>query len=149
MPTSALKQRRHVRTQRMQRPLPDQRINYAVLEQQVEGLESYVENLSSSIVGLDRKVSESMGALGSKMETAIASINAKLDEKSRTHWPTLIAAGSLLVVIMGSLGTLAYLPIKSVQDSQATELQSLRTTELRRAEEFGWLRAKHDQGLPH
>lgn len=126
----------------------DPRINYAVLEQQVEGLESYVENLSSSIVGLDRKVSESMSALGGKMETAIASINAKLDEKSRTHWPTLIAAGSLLVVIMGSLGSLAYLPIKASMETAFDEIKALRSHELISEARFGWMRAKHDQQMP-
>jgi hypothetical protein len=140
----------HRRSSNRVRPdlFPDPRAAYAVLEQQVVGLEKDVTDLGSSIVGLDRKMTEALSSLGGRMETAIASINAKLDEKSRTHWPTLIAAGSLLVVIMGSLGSLAYLPIKATQDTQAEEIKALRMVELRRAEELGWIRAKHDQDMP-
>ena len=115
----------------------DRTTAYAVLDQQVENLEGYVDSLSNSIVSLDRKVTDSINLLGSRMEAAIGTVNTKLDEKSKTHWPTLIAAGSLIVAIMTALGGLAYLPIKANQDQQHFELREQRTELFRLNREQG------------
>lgn len=121
---------------------------YAVLEQQVIGLEKDVGDLSSSIVAMDRKISDGLNNIGTRLETAVSAIHTKLDERSKTHWPTLIAAGSLLVLIMGSLGTLAYMPIREKQDSLSTDVEVLRRVEQNRSEELGWLRAKMGERMP-
>lgn len=60
------------------------------LEQRVYGLEKAVGDISSMIAGL----------------------SSKIDERSRTSWPTLAAFASVLVLVMGGLGALAYRPIE-------------------------------------
>lgn len=60
------------------------------LEQRVYGLEKAVGDISSMIAGL----------------------SSKIDERSRTSWPTLASFAGVLVVVMGGLGALAYRPIE-------------------------------------
>lgn len=61
------------------------------LEQRVYGLEKAVGDISSMIAGL----------------------SSKIDERSRTSWPTLAAFASVLVLVMGALGALATKPMES------------------------------------
>ena len=69
--------------------------------------------LKTTIVGLDRKFSETLTNFGTRFETALASVTAKLDERGRTQWPTLISAGVLMLAIMAAIGTLAYRPVEA------------------------------------
>ncbi len=69
---------------------PQARYDIGALEQRVSGTEKALNDISSSI----------------------AALGAKLDERSRTPWVTLIAAGGFLLAFMTTIGVLAYGPIE-------------------------------------
>ena len=69
---------------------PKARYDIGALEQRVTGTERALNDISSQI----------------------AALGAKLDERSRTPWVTLIAAGGFLLAFMSTIGVLAYSPIE-------------------------------------
>lgn len=69
---------------------PKARYDIGALEQRVTGTERALNDISSSI----------------------AALGAKLDERSRTPWVTLIAAGGFLLAFMTTIGVLAYGPVE-------------------------------------
>lgn len=72
---------------------PKARYDIGALEQRVIGVEQAVQSIS----------------------TQFSALSAKLDERGRTQWPTLITAGGFLMAIMGGVGTLAYRPVEAAQ----------------------------------
>lgn len=84
---------------------------FAQLAQQVSTLEDDYTDIKSTIVGLDRKFTDTLSSVATRFETALASVNAKLDERGRTQWPTLIAAGMFLLGVVGAVGAMALRPI--------------------------------------
>lgn len=71
----------------------DQQARYDIgaLEQRVYGLEKAISDVSSDI----------------------AALGTKIDERSRTPWATLIAAGGFLLAFMTTVGVLAYRPVEA------------------------------------
>lgn len=68
---------------------PKARYDIGALEQRVTGTERALNDISSQI----------------------AALGAKLDERSRTPWVTLISAGGFLLAFMTAIGVLAYNPV--------------------------------------
>lgn len=69
---------------------PKARYDIGALEQRVFTLEKGLNDISS----------------------AISALGAKIDERSRTPWATLIAAFAFLLAFMTTVGVLAYRPIE-------------------------------------
>ena len=70
---------------------PKARYDIGALEQRVTGTERALSEISSQIAGL----------------------SAKLDERSRTPWVTLVSAGMFLLAFMTTIGVLAYGPVEN------------------------------------
>ena len=43
---------------------------------------------------------------------ALHDVSQKLDKRSETQWPVIIGFGTLSLLVIGALGTLAYVPVK-------------------------------------
>jgi hypothetical protein len=84
---------------------PKARYDIGALEQRVFGLEKQLNDISSSI----------------------AALGAKLDERSRTPWVTLIAAGGFLLAFMTTIGVLAYGPIEKGLTRQQSVIDQMET----------------------
>lgn len=80
--------------------------SFSALRQQVLGLEDDYRELKSVVVGLDRK-----------METGLAAINTKLDDKNKTPWGVIFSGMAFILAFCMAIGTLAYMPIKSDTDT--------------------------------
>lgn len=74
-------------------------------------LEQRVYSTEQSITALGAQIS----ALSTKVETAFGSLSAKFDERGRTQWPVIIGFGTLMMIVAGAVGTLAYMPIREKQ----------------------------------
>jgi len=85
--------------------------SFAALAQQVATLEGDYNDLKSTLVGIDRKFTETLGSLSTKFDTAIAGLSTKIEERGKTQWPTLIAAGMFFLAVTGAIGAMAYRPI--------------------------------------
>ena len=76
------------------------------------------------------KMESEVGSLQGKMEQGFQSLAGELAKRAQTPWGTLISAGSLLVVVMGVIGTLAFLPVKTqietLQDAHGTLRREMR-----------------------
>lgn len=70
---------------------PKARIDIGALDQRVIGLEKALSDITS----------------------AIAALGAKIDERSRTPWVTLISAFTFMLAFIAAIGVLAYKPIES------------------------------------
>ncbi|HEY0292809.1 MAG TPA: hypothetical protein VGC51_10835 [Hansschlegelia sp.] len=81
---------------------------FAALEQRVYGLERGVTDLSAS-----------MSVRFGDVTTQIAGLGAKLDERSRTPWATIVSAMGVVLAIVIAGGQLAKLPI----DQAVTRLE--------------------------
>jgi hypothetical protein len=63
----------------------------------------------------------------------------------KTQWQTIVTSVGVLVAILGSLGALAYLPIRNGMDQLSAETRLLRDTTVPRAEHFErWRRFDDD-----
>lgn len=69
---------------------PKARIDIGALDQRVIGLEKALSDITS----------------------AIAALGAKIDERSRTPWVTLISAFTFMLAFITAIGVLAYKPIE-------------------------------------
>lgn len=74
------------------------------LEQRVYNVEQGLQSISAQISGL----------------------SAKLDERSKTPWATLISGGVFMLAIMSTVGVLAYRPIDAAQIRGELDLRELR-----------------------
>jgi len=81
-------------------PVP--RTTIDVLDNRIRTVERGMENLSHEMVNLSTKI-----------DTQTSSLSAKLDERGKTQWPTLIAGGSFVLGVTLAIGTLAYRPVIS------------------------------------
>lgn len=86
-------------------PLKTSADNFAALRQQVIGLESDYQELKGVVVGVSNE-----------MRAGFTAINQKLDARSITPWSLYISGFVALLVLLGMLGTVLYVPIKSTQD---------------------------------
>ena len=97
------------------------RYDIGALEQRVSGTEQALNNISSQI----------------------AALGAKLDERSRTPWVTLIAGGGFLLAFMSAIGVLAYNPIEKTQARHQQILDGLQASYVQDLkDEIKLLRAK-------
>lgn len=98
--------------------------SFAALHQQVIGLDGDYQELKSVVVSLDRK-----------MDSGFAAINTKLDEKNRTPWAVVFSALAFILAFCVSIGTLAYMPIKSdtenLRQAQVRDVDRLDTRDQR------------------
>lgn len=74
------------------------------LEQRVYNVEQGLQSISAQISGL----------------------SAKLDERSKTPWATLISGGVFMLAIMSTVGVLAYRPIDAAQVRGELDLREMR-----------------------
>jgi Asp-tRNA(Asn)/Glu-tRNA(Gln) amidotransferase A subunit family amidase len=86
--------------------------------------------LGARVENIDRQLS----AVSAQFTAAIATLSAKIDEKGKTQWPTLVGAGTLVVAIMCALGGLAYAPVLSALSRISAEIVELRDRQVPRAE---------------
>lgn len=106
--------------------------SWAALDERVLGLENDVQKI-------DQKLDSGLNSLRVDFNTAIASIVSKLDAQGKPNWNVIVAGIGVGITILVTLGTLAYLPIKSDTDSLKSE--SLRRYEQTRNES----RTNYDQ----
>ncbi|GLK56303.1 hypothetical protein JOD31_002339 [Methylopila capsulata] len=85
--------------QQARRALPDD-ASFAALEQRVYGLERMVQDLNQLFSGRIGEVSAQLSGLG-----------AKLDERSRTPWATIVSAMGVVLALAVAGGQLAKSPI--------------------------------------
>lgn len=69
-----------------------------------------------------------------QVESAIALLSTEVRAGGKTQWQTIVTAIGVLVGILGALGTLAYLPIKTGMEGLASETRTLRDAVVPRAE---------------
>ena len=80
-----------------------------------------------------------------QVETAIATLSAEVRAGGKTQWQTIVTSVGVLVAILGSLGALAYLPIRNGMDQLSAEARLLRDTTVPRAEHAErWRRTDED-----
>jgi hypothetical protein len=85
---------------------PDQQ--YGVIEQRFRNIEGQVTDLKSSL------------------SSQIASIAAKMDERSKPQWQLMVSAIGVMMTILIALGGLIYMPIKTDQLKNEQEILKLR-----------------------
>jgi hypothetical protein len=93
---------------------PDQQ--YGVIEQRFRNIEGQVTDLKSSL------------------SSQIASIAAKMDERSKPQWQLMVSAIGVMMTILIALGALIYMPIKAEQVKTDTEITRLREALVPRGE---------------
>jgi hypothetical protein len=115
------------------RPL-DPDTQYAALQERVHGLGQQFSHFEQTTTRSFQQV-----------ETALATLSAELRAGGKTQWQTIVTSVGVLVAILGSLGALAYLPIRNGMDQLSAETRLLRDTTVPRAEHFErWRRFDDD-----
>jgi hypothetical protein len=85
---------------------PDQQ--YGVIEQRFRNIEGQVTDLKSSL------------------SSQIASIAAKMDERSKPQWQLMVSAIGVMMTILIALGSLVYMPIRADQMKNDQEILKIR-----------------------
>lgn len=79
------------------------------------GTRDTIGSLAAQVRLLDRDnvtITRALEDLETKFERGLAALGTKLDQRSTTQWPTLIAAFAVTVTILGGLITILYGPIQ-------------------------------------
>lgn len=63
------------------------------------------------------------------IESGITALSAKIDERSRTSWPTLASFAGVLVIVMGGMGTLALRPNEAAITRLENKVSALELSE--------------------
>jgi hypothetical protein len=115
------------------RPL-DPDTQYAALQERVYGLGQQFTHFEQATTRSFQQV-----------ESALATLSAELRAGGKTQWQTIVTSVGVLVAILGSLGALAYLPIRNGMDQLAAEARLLRDTTVPRSEHAErWRRTDED-----
>lgn len=115
-------------------PQADPTTQYAALQERVHGL-------GQQFLGFEQATTRSF----QQVESAIATLGAELRAGGKTQWQTIVTSVGVLVSILGALGALAYMPIKSGTEQMATEMRMMREAIVPRAEHAQrWQRVDHD-----
>lgn len=112
-------------------PQRDPDTQFAALQERVHGLGQQFLHFEQSTTRPFQQV-----------ETALATLSAELRAGGKTQWQTIVTAIGVLVAILGSLGALAYLPIKTGMDQLAGETRILREAIVPRTEQEVWRRSQ-------
>lgn len=97
--------------------------HYAALDQRVTGLEGAVKDIASGVRDL----------------------GTKLDNNSKTPWPTIISLAGVAVAILVAIGGLAYRPIDAAQSRLESELKIVQLQIVPRGEHTEhWRRDEKD-----
>lgn len=112
----------------------DSDLQYAALQERVYGLGQQFLNFEQATTRGFQQV-----------ETAIAALSTEVRAGGKTQWQTIVTAVGVLVTILGAIGTLAFLPVKSGMDQNTTEVRLLRENMVPRTEQAErWRRAEDD-----
>ena len=112
----------------------DPTTQYAALQERVHGLGQQFLHFE-----------QATGRSFQQVETALAALSAELRAGGKTQWQTIITSVGVLVAILGSLGALAYLPIKNGMDGLSGEARTMREMIVPRAEHADrWRRTERD-----
>jgi hypothetical protein len=93
----------------------DPNMQYAALQERVHGLGQQFLNFEQTTTRSFQQV-----------EAALAGLSAEVRAGGKTQWQTIVTAVGVIVTILGALGTLAYLPVKSGMDQLSGEVRILR-----------------------
>lgn len=112
----------------------DPDLQYAALQERVYGLGQQFLNFEQATTRGFQQV-----------ETAIAALSTEVRAGGKTQWQTIVTAVGVLVTILGAIGTLAYLPVKSGMEANTAEVRLLRENIVPRPEHLErWRRAEDD-----
>lgn len=112
----------------------DPDLQYAALQERVHGLGQQFLNFEQATTRGFQQV-----------EHAIAALSTEVRAGGKTQWQTIVTAIGVLVTILGAIGTLAYLPVKSGMDANTSEVRLLRENMVPRPEHAErWRRAEDD-----
>lgn len=107
---------------------------YAALQERVHGL-------GQQFMAFEQATTRSF----QQVESAIATLASELRAGGKTQWQTIVTSVGVLVSVLGALGALAYMPIKSGTDQMAAELRLMREGIVPRSEHAQrWNRVDHD-----
>lgn len=98
----------------------------AALTERVRSLDQDYQDLRKSFGGLENRVEIQHTAVLSKIDSIVTSLNAKLEARSITPWPTIWGGMSLAVAILIALGTAFYVPIQRDIERQVAASEYLR-----------------------
>lgn len=113
---------------------PDPTTQFVALQERVHGL-------GQQFLAFEQATTRSF----QQVETAIATLSAEFRAGGKTQWQTIVTSVGVLVTILGALGTLAYMPIKSGMDGLSAEVRVMREGIVPRAEHAQrWTRVDHD-----
>jgi len=94
-----------------------------ILRTRVSGIERDIQDLNQSF-------QTQFGSLNA----AISGLATKIEERGRPQWTIMIMSAGFLLAFMTSIGTLAYLPIRSTTERLEADLSKLRDAGVTRAE---------------
>lgn len=107
---------------------------YAALQERVYGLGQQFTHFEQATTRSFQQV-----------ETAISMLSAEVRAGGKTQWQTIVTSVGVLVAILGALGALAYLPIKTGMDQLAGESRILRDAMVPRSEHADRWRRTEDE----
>lgn len=99
-------------------------VNYAALSERVSGLTRDVHSVQKDI-GDIRSAMPSAAAVRD-IAAKLEGLSSKLEERNKTQWPTLIAAGGFLLAFMIAIGAMAYDPIKATLALHSLDIRDMR-----------------------
>jgi hypothetical protein len=79
-------------------------------------------------------IEQQLTNISTQLTAQIASLSSKIDERSKTQWPTLAAFTTALVVVIGGLASFGFRPIDASITRLDTETAMLRTMSVPRPE---------------
>lgn len=93
--------------------------------------------LRTRVSGIERDIQDlgqSNQAQFAQLNNAITGLATKIEERGRPQWTIMIMAAGFLLAFMTSIGTLAYLPIRSATERLENDVGKLRDGAVTRAE---------------
>lgn len=98
----------------------------AAISERVRSLDQDYQDLRKSFGSLESKVEVQHTAVLSKIDSIVTSLNARLEARSITPWPTIWGGMSVGVAILIALGTAFYMPIQRDIERQSLANEALR-----------------------
>lgn len=112
----------------------DPEMQYAALQERVYGL-------GQQFLHFEQATTRSF----QQVENAIAMLSTELRAGGKTQWQTIVTSIGVLVAILGSIGALAYLPVRNGMDQLQGEVRLLREGIVPRSEHADrWRRSEED-----
>ena len=96
----------------------------------IAALQERVHGLGQQFLNSEQATNRSF----QQVEAAIATLSSEVRAGGKTQWQTIVTAVGVLVAILGAIGTLAYLPIKTGMDQVSGELRIMRADLVPRSE---------------